>query len=415
MELSTILIAIGTGACRISQRKLSGKAENSFQLLFVDHDKNAVEDILQTLMSDTEVHNKHIILFSTLGRTTGCVYTSRLAERLAEGGIAYKSVFSLPFQWEGRGNMRRAISVLHSVEKYGHPVFILCNDLLSEEDESSLLDVLELNENRMIALIERLIVNADVMGEESLYKHFYTCTEEIMKINSFFLQNSLSKQELPVQIPEKREDELLTETFCISVHQLGLRYYEKQNFSKALLLLTLAAEEGYAGDELLIAEMYEEGMGTTPNKEKSLEWYIRAAMNGSPVAQFNVGFYYEMLSDFTKAVEWYSIAAKSGNTDALCNLGDLYGKEGIWHNDRKSLRCFRKAAMAKVPYAQYKLGSIYESGKGAEQDYFQAFQWYLKASDQHYFPAYMKLKAMYERGLLELSRKKRFKWKSTDK
>lgn len=87
--------------------------------------------------------------------------------------------------------------------------------------------------------------------------------------------------------------------------------------------------------------------------------------------------------------------------------------QGIPQNDRKALKCFRKVAQSQTAYAQYKLGCIYENGRGVEKDNLQAFKWYSKANGQRFQPAYLKLKAMYDNGLLELSRKKQFKWKET--
>ena len=72
---------------------------------------------------------------------------------------------------------------------------------------------------------------------------------------------------------------------CVIIHCLGIAYYEgkevAQDLSKSLKYLIFAAEEGYVGDERIIAEMYEEGIRTIPDKEKALEWYHKAGLQGN--------------------------------------------------------------------------------------------------------------------------------------
>ena len=79
--------------------------------------------------------------------------------------------------------------------------------------------------------------------------------------------------------------------------------------------------------------------------------------------------------------------------------------------DAVCLWYYKRAATAGVAFAQYKGGYMYEEGTGVFQDIKQAYLWYSKADERHYPEAKKKLEAMYERGLLTLSRKKRFKWK----
>lgn len=67
METSTLLIAIGTGACRIARGRLAGKLKSPFRLFWVDRKEETVEEVWQALVSDADIHDKRVVLFSTLG------------------------------------------------------------------------------------------------------------------------------------------------------------------------------------------------------------------------------------------------------------------------------------------------------------------------------------------------------------
>ena len=57
-------------------------------------------------------------------------------------------------------------------------------------------------------------------------------------------------------------------------------------------------------------------------------WYVRAAKQGNPAAQFNLGLMYDIgegvTPDYKRAIKWYRLAAKLNNAQAQFNLGQLY-------------------------------------------------------------------------------------------
>ena len=69
-------------------------------------------------------------------------------------------------------------------------------------------------------------------------------------------------------------------------------------------------------------------MGVAEDAAKAVEWYERAAEQGYPRAQCNLGYCYEsgkgVKEDKTRAVKLYRQAAEQGSSVGQCNLCLLY-------------------------------------------------------------------------------------------
>ncbi|UQT49922.1 sel1 repeat family protein [Flavonifractor plautii] len=66
-------------------------------------------------------------------------------------------------------------------------------------------------------------------------------------------------------------------------------------------------------------------MGVAEDAAKAVEWYERAAEQGYPRAQCNLGYCYEsgkgVKEDKARAVKLYRQAAEQGSSVGQCNLG----------------------------------------------------------------------------------------------
>ncbi len=86
-------------------------------------------------------------------------------------------------------------------------------------------------------------------------------------------------------------------------------------------------------------------------QEGRLNWYLKHAQEGHPVAQYNLGVCYKnglnIQKDESLAFFWYLKSAEQG-----------------------------------YAMAQYSTGLCYEQGIGVEKDMEQALSWYLKAANQ---------------------------------
>lgn len=125
------------------------------------------------------------------------------------------------------------------------------------------------------------------------------------------------------------------------------------------------------------AYMYEHGIGTEQNYIKATELYEMAIEKGNQEAINSL-----------KPIEDLEKDADNGNTMAILRLGYIYESGyGIDYEDPgKAIYYFKKAAEKEkglknqiLSLLNFKLGCIYENGKGIERNFQQARYWYEKA------------------------------------
>ena len=119
---------------------------------------------------------------------------------------------------------------------------------------------------------------------------------------------------------------------------------------------------------------------------ESAKWYERAAEQGHPRAQRNLGqCYYEgngVPEDLAKAIKLFRQAAEQGDTVGQFLLGECltYG-DGIAQDEAKGITLVRKAAMKGHADAQFSLGLYYYS-LAVPKDEDLAARWFRKAAKQ---------------------------------
>lgn len=409
------VICIGTGACHLAQRSFVERLQGKVGFLFMDGEPTLMEQAMQNIMAQVSNQGDRVILLVTLGGNIGSVYALKMADALERLGKEWFALVITPFGWEGNGRVEKAMETVRSLERYHRPVFIFCNERLMQRDrkgQETLESVFQKQEDRMLALLMEMTQpfsrSRSDIGSESWG---YMDSRELFLLYSRFFQEKESAQDEKNVSEDKRARHPIESTLQM-VYNIGIRHYVTHHYEEAFKWLNFAAEEGLIDAELLLARMYEEGQGTDADMNKALEWYAKAAERGNAEAQFNMGYDCEQRGLSEEAVEWYRKAAKQGNVDALCNLGEMYEYgRGVFMCKKEAFRLYKRAATAGVAFAQYKVGYMYEEGTGVFQDLKQAFLWYSKADERHYPEVKKRLEAMFERGLLTLSRKKRFKWK----
>ena len=118
-----------------------------------------------------------------------------------------------------------------------------------------------------------------------------------------------------------------------------------------------AADQGHPSAQFQLGCMYQQGRGTLPQSDAlAVEWYRRAADQGYAPAQCSLGYFYErgrggLRQNYATAAEWYRRAADpakhgdgEGSADAQCSLGRLYAQgKGVPQNLLEALRRFRRA------------------------------------------------------------------------
>ena len=196
-----------------------------------------------------------------------------------------------------------------------------------------------------------------------------------------------------------------------------------RNWAEAVQWYRHAAEQGDSNSMRMLGWILSEGKDGVPqDKEEAIHWYQIASEKGDKIASFLLADMFEkktmqfyhlaaeqgdiesqfklaklLLNDqkIEEAKKWFKIAAEKGNVDAQYYLGDKYYKGDIFEkNDSEADVWYRRAAKQGHIEAQFKLGDYYNSFT-KNQD---ALQWYQSAADKGHAGAQFKLGEMYDSG-----------------
>ena len=85
-----------------------------------------------------------------------------------------------------------------------------------------------------------------------------------------------------------------------------------------------------------------------------------------------------------KTIELLEMAAKGGHSGAQYQLGQYYvqGRRGLTQSDKRAIEYYKLAANQGDPTAQNFLGLMYAEGKGIEQSFSKAREWWTKSAAQ---------------------------------
>lgn len=101
-----------------------------------------------------------------------------------------------------------------------------------------------------------------------------------------------------------------------------------QDYREAVRHYRRAAEQGHAGAQFALAEMYKNGDGVAKSLAEAARWYRRSADQGNRDAQLLLGVLYEggegVPRDVGEAAKWYRLSAEQGDARAQLLLGVLY-------------------------------------------------------------------------------------------
>ncbi|GBB90473.1 hypothetical protein RclHR1_17450004 [Rhizophagus clarus] len=164
-----------------------------------------------------------------------------------------------------------------------------------------------------------------------------------------------------------------------------------------------AAEEGSLVAQTNIGFHYQNGIGIPKDENKAFEWYMKAAEGGNVDAQNNLGDCYKkgigVPKNDDKSFEWYMKSAEGGNLNAQTNIGHCYENGiGVEQNLDKSIHWYKKAAECGCEIAQYNLGCFYEIGIGVEKNGDKAFEYFKASAERGYVKSQVRLGFLYNCG-----------------
>lgn len=170
--------------------------------------------------------------------------------------------------------------------------------------------------------------------------------------------------------------------------------------------------QGYKnGDNFLcacgIGDLYHYGFILPQDDQLAFSYYMVAAQEGNPQAQYYVGIHYETGTGVEKniciAQKWYRIASENQEYKDLFsfeiygsanNLAYLIGTGACDGNSdlTSAIKYYRFAAEGGVPEAQYSIGMFYLEGIGEyPKDINEGIKWLRKSAEQGFAKAQIKL------------------------
>ena len=116
------------------------------------------------------------------------------------------------------------------------------------------------------------------------------------------------------------------------------------DYEQARAWFEKAIAQGHENATITLAWMYANGTGVGVNEERARELYLQAAGKGSAKAQYVVATMYRfaqygLKKDMAQAVQWYVKAADQGMPTAQFALGKLLMEgKGVMHDDAAALQ-----------------------------------------------------------------------------
>ncbi|MBE0434223.1 MAG: sel1 repeat family protein [Methylomicrobium sp.] len=204
-----------------------------------------------------------------------------------------------------------------------------------------------------------------------------------LDVSDYWLEDSISKamdltdEETLKQVKEQAENGDADSQLLLGV----VFYFEQKKFADGVKWLLLAAEQGQARAQALMAFAYLFNVGGIPTDiEKGMAWLARAIDQKDPYAYYFKGLLYETGNGVTKNLEQallnYRIAAELGAVEAMRIMGvrSVLGL-GVQKNIEQGAIWVRQAAEQGDSKAWLFLGYLYQHGLGVEKDSLKALNW----------------------------------------
>ena len=135
------------------------------------------------------------------------------------------------------------------------------------------------------------------------------------------------------------------------------------DYTKAFDAMSKAAEYDIEYNQMILAHMYEYGIGTEENMKEAVKWYRKLAEAGNTDAMVSLGDCYfdgnGVEQDYITANSYYLKAANAGDVMGMSSIADSYywGK-GLEANQSIAAEWYRKAAELGDVYSEWSAAHI---------------------------------------------------------
>lgn len=164
---------------------------------------------------------------------------------------------------------------------------------------------------------------------------------------------------------------------------------DRRGLGRALALYRSAAEQGVAPACLNVSNMHMLGIGTEVDTELGMQWLVKAAKAGDPIAQVQLATRLsrgeDVGRDEGKAFRLFERAAQTGRPTSLFNVGVAYlAGQGVEADEQKAIQYFKEAAETGFMPAKVNLALMHERGQGVPQDFEKALSLLQEVADAGY-------------------------------
>jgi TPR repeat protein len=191
-----------------------------------------------------------------------------------------------------------------------------------------------------------------------------------------------------------------------------------QDYAEAFRLYKLAAKQGYQPAQIATCvsselvwkqkrvQLNDDLMPGELEYASCFGMWESVANQGNVDLQYNLGILFEETgidSSLSEAATWYSRAVKSSHSLAVYRLGRLYETgRGVHQDDTKAIKYYQIASGLGNTDALYQLGIIYQYGKGTSPNANKAIVYYTQAAERGSTMAQFTLGQLFEEGTLFL-------------
>ncbi len=174
--------------------------------------------------------------------------------------------------------------------------------------------------------------------------------------------------------------------------------YNISRYDQALAEFSYLSDEGNGTAAYYLGQMYEKGLGVSPDNNKAIYYYTIADASYNLDATYNLARILlentqdTTSADFEKGIDYLKKAAYAGQSDALVQLGTIY-EQGLTvkTNYQYAFGYYYLGALNGDAVAQYKLGMMYIQGVGIPQNFQNGLKWLTRSARQGYVVAQAKL------------------------
>lgn len=134
----------------------------------------------------------------------------------------------------------------------------------------------------------------------------------------------------------------------VSLFEQASLEWEQGNNRKAFELFRKAALQGDPSAQHNLGYFYDEGEGIEKNTQQALYWYKKAAKNGEICSCSNIAEIYRLAGKIQRAKFWLLKAVEQGDGDAAFELAKLYLSQKRMDNLTKAVEYLKMVTSSKM-------------------------------------------------------------------